>query len=84
MNLNRMAPRAWPSTMPAVRALTACPPTVDAGSVSTCTMAVACRTSTTRPARPPGGDHGHEPPDVVLAPAVDGRAIAPNHPTRGR
>ena len=41
MYLKRIVPRGSPSTMPAVRARTAWAPTVEAGSISTCTIAGA-------------------------------------------
>jgi hypothetical protein len=54
MYLKRMVPRGSPSTMPAVRARTAWAPTVEAGSMRTCTTEAPGRTSTTRPISPSG------------------------------
>src|SRR5215470_9235782 len=54
MYLKRSVPRGSPSMMPGVRVRTTCAPTLDAGSVNTCTMDEPARTSMMRPTRPSG------------------------------
>src|SRR5207245_862019 len=54
MYLKRSVPRGSPSTMPWVRVRTAWAPTVEVGSMSTCTIEAPGRTSTTRPISPSG------------------------------
>src|SRR6266850_638781 len=54
MYLKRRVPRGSPSMMPGVRVRTTWAPTVEAGSVSTCTTEEPARTSTMRPTRPSG------------------------------
>ena len=54
MYLKRMVPRGSPSTMPGARVRREWAPTVDVGSVSTCTIEAPGRTSITRPTSPSG------------------------------
>ena len=54
MNLKRTTPPASPSTSPGVRVRWTTAPTVDAGSLMSCTTEAPGRTCTTRPTSPSG------------------------------
>ena len=54
MNLKRTTPPASPSTRPGVRVRWTTAPTVEAGSLMSCTTEAPGRTCTTRPTRPSG------------------------------